>query len=70
MHCMPATIKENELEPLKMQELPDGSWEVIAIDFKGPIGENHKYIFAWMNFPDIQKLKLCLLLVRNVLYQS
>ena len=53
-----ATIKENKLEPLKMQDLPDGSWEVIAVDFKGPIGENHKYILVCMDefsrYPEIE----------------
>ena len=53
-----ATIKDNKLEPLKMQNLPDGPWEVVAVDFKGPIGENHKYILVCMDefsrYPEIE----------------
>ena len=32
-----------------MQDLPDGPWKVIAVDFKGPIRENHKYILVCMD---------------------
>ena len=53
-----ATIKDNKLEPLKMQDLANGPWEVIAVDFKGPIGENHKYILVCMDefsrYPEIE----------------
>ena len=53
-----ATIKENKLEPLKMQDLPDGPWEVITVDFKGSIGENHKYILVCIDefsrYPEIE----------------
>ena len=32
-----ATVEHNIIEPLEMTELPQGPWENVAIDFKGPI---------------------------------
>lgn len=38
-NCLPcqAKILKHCQEPLKMTELPSGSWEHIPIDFKGPL---------------------------------
>ena len=38
-YCLPCQAKmlKNCQEPLKITELPSGSWEHIPIDFKGPL---------------------------------
>ena len=46
--CIPCQATGPDLapEPLRMSELPRGTWLVVAADFKGPYGPSNEYVLV------------------------
>ena len=60
--CLPclAAVPTNKLQPLKMTKLPEGPWQVVHADFKGPIGNQyylHTIIDQYSKYPIVEVCK-------------
>ena len=60
--CRPCQIAnpQTEQEPLKPTLLPDGAWQIVHADFKGPIGGKwyvHTFIDQFSKYPIVEVCK-------------
>ena len=60
--CLPclAAVPGTTQQPLKMTELPDGPWQVVHADYKGPIGKQyylHTIIDQYTKYPVVEICK-------------